>query len=362
MATKKAIQILVESDEKLSGAQARAVLDEMLDGKATDAQIGSFLTALNLERITPEILEAMAASMRSHALPCSVEEKTIDIVGTGGDGIDTFNVSTAASIIVAAAGGKVMKHGNRSNSSKCGSADLLEAFGARLDVDGEQAARVMRKAGFCFLFAQKFHPSMKHVGPVRRQLGIRSVFNILGPLTNPCVAEYQMSGVFREFLCPLYINTFKKMGVKRAMVCISEEGLDEISPQGTTKCWWLMDGKISRKDISPADFGLPVHQLTEVAGGEPEENVQIFNDILEGKNMDGPCVHYVLENAACALYVAGIASDLKDGVAKCRAAISSGKAKKVMDDYVRESNAVFQTKRPAASSASSPSKQAKIAE
>lgn len=326
----------------MTGTEAKAVLDEMLDGKATEAQIGSFLTALRLDLITPEILEAMAGSMRAHALPCSVPENTIDIVGTGGDGIDTFNVSTAASIIVAAAGGHVMKHGNRSNSSKCGSADLLEAFGGRLDVDGKQAAHVMHEAGFCFLFAQKFHPSMKHVAPIRRQLGIRSVFNILGPLTNPCIATYQMSGVFRKDLCPLYINTFKKMGISRAMVCISEEGLDEISCEGTTHCWWLMDGEITQKDISPADFGLPSHPLTSVAGGEPEENMAIFTNILEGKDMESSCTHYVLENAACALYVAGIATDLKDGVAKCRAAITSGKARKVLADYVRVSQAVFE--------------------
>jgi anthranilate phosphoribosyltransferase len=227
-----------------------------------------------------------------------------------------------------------MKHGNRSNSSKCGSADLLEACGANLEVEGAQAIEVLEKTNFCFIFANKFHPLMKNVAAARRELGVRSIFNILGPLSNPCRPVYQMSGVFRKDLCPLYAEVFKAIGLKKAMVCISEQGLDEISPEGTTHCWWVQNGEITQQDITPEDFGLPEHALSEVAGGDPEDNKKIFEDLLEGKDLDSPIAHYVLENAAAALVVAEMAEDFKDGVAQCRAAISSGKAKTVLDEYV----------------------------
>ena len=238
-------------------------MNELMRGQATSAQTAAYLTALSLDKVTPEIVAASAEvsnhthipsyalpplqtvfswfpfpfffffffffflapqTMRSHALPCDPNCDVIDVVGTGGDGIDTFNVSTAASIIVAAAGGKVLKHGNRSNSSKCGSADILEQLGANLQVDGKAAVAVMQQCGFCFLFAQKFHPAMRFVGPVRRELAVRTLFNILGPLTNPAKAKYYVTGVFHSSLGRLFAETFIQMGIKRSMVVHSHEG------------------------------------------------------------------------------------------------------------------------------------------
>lgn len=338
MATKACI-VKLQGGERLTKDEAFNTMEELMAGTATQAQVGAFLTALKLDQVDGDIIAACAKSMRSHALPCSAED-TIDIVGTGGDGIDTFNVSTAASFIVAACGGRVMKHGSRSNSSKCGSADLLEAFGGRLDVDGTQAVEVMDQAGFCFLFAQTFHPSMRFVAAARKSIGIRSIFNILGPLTNPCKPRYALTGVFSKELAPLYADALVALNLKRAMVCHSEEGLDEISCQGITHCWIVDNGKITTRDIAPADFGLPSHPLTDVGGGEPHENRATFESLLVGK--EGAVLDYVLMNAAAALWVAEKVKDFKEGVQMCKAAIKAGKAKKVMDDYVKYSNKVFE--------------------
>jgi len=248
--------------------------------------------------------------MRAHALPC-VMPNCVDIVGTGGDGIDTFNVSTCASIVVAGAGVTVMKHGNRSNSSKCGSADLLEAIGARLDVDGVQAAEVARRANFCFLFAQKFHPAMRFVGPARKQMGVFSIFNILGPLTNPCIPRWQVAGICNKDIGPMYAQALAGLGLERALVVMGFEGLDEVSPSGPSHCWEVVNGEVEYKVISPADFGLPEHDIKEVAGGEPDENKQTLYDIVDGKKT-GAVLDYLLANAALGLYVAGRGNTLAE--------------------------------------------------
>jgi len=327
-------------------SEAGEAVREIMSGNADSMLTASFLTALRWDKCTPEIVAAVAKSMRDYALPCSPDlkqgEVLVDVVGTGGDGFDTFNVSTAASVVLAGAGVKVLKHGNRSNASKCGSADILEAMGANLNVDGVQAARVMEACGFCFLFAQKFHPSMRHVAKVRRALGVRTIFNILGPLTNPARPTVQLTGVFSKHLGPLYIQVMRNSGMRRAMVVHSKEGLDEISPAGDTYAWILDDGKISERTISPADFGLPFHSLDKVSGKEPKKNMQTFLDVLDGK--EGPCADFVILNAACALWVAGVASDFKDAAVKSRESIQQGRAKKVLESYLKLSNDVAKEK------------------
>lgn len=323
---------ILDEGKTLTKKQAHGVISDMMSDSTSEEDMISFLTKLSVDKLTPEVIAGAADAMREKAMSC-VADNIIDVVGTGGDGIDTFNVSTAASIVVAAAGGRVLKHGNRSNSSKCGSADLLEAFGARLDVDGEQAVKVLEESGFCFLFAQKFHPSMKHVGPVRRKIKERTIFNVLGPLTNPAYPKHSLTGVFSKPLAEIYAKTFLELNVKKAMVVISHEGLDEISPSGPTHAWFIEDGKVEQKDITPSDFGLPTFPLDKVAGGEPKENVNTFKELLDGK--EGPVMDFVLLNAGAALFVAGLAKDLKEGADKAREAIKDGRAKKVMDNYVK---------------------------
>lgn len=328
------IRALVEGGGAVTADMAAAAMGEIMGGTATDAQKGAFLTALSLDRATPEVVAACADAMRGVALPCVPGCEVVDVVGTGGDGIDTFNVSTAASIVVAAAGGKVLKHGNRSNSSKCGSADVLEALGGALAVDGAQAVAVMRECGFCFLFAQRFHPAMRHVGAVRRQLGVRTIFNILGPLTNPARASYYATGVYDRALGPLFAQTFVRMGVRRAVVAHSDEGLDELSIAGPTHLWVVRDGEVTERDVTPdGDFGLPRHPLSAVAGGEPEQNVATFRDVIGGK--PGPCADYTVLNAAVAIWIAGMAPTLREAADKAREAITSGRALRVLNDYVR---------------------------
>lgn len=340
MAT-KACCIKLQQGIKISGEEMCAVIDEIMNGEATQSQIGAFLALLKFEFIDGQVLAAAAKAMRAHALPC-VADETVDIVGTGGDGHDTFNVSTCAAVVIAAVGCKVMKHGSRSNASKCGSADILEAAGARLNVNGNQATRVLAKTGFCFLFAQKFHPCMKNVAGARKEIGIRSVFNILGPLINPCQSKYLLTGVYDKQLGQLYADTLVELGIYSAMVCHSAEGLDEISPAGITHCWIVKNGNVTTRDISAADFGLPVHDLAEVKGGEPKESLKIFKEVLTGKA--GPCLDFVLMNAAAALWVAEKCNDFKEGVAMCRAALEAGKGTQVLEAYIKESNDVFGNK------------------
>jgi anthranilate phosphoribosyltransferase len=281
--------------------------------------------------------------MRAHSLPCVMPD-CVDIVGTGGDGIDTFNVSTCAAIIVAGAGRTVMKHGNRSNSSKCGSADILEALGARMDVDGRQAQIVGERSGFCFLFAQKFHPAMRFVGPPRKEMGITTIFNILGPLTNPCVPRWQVAGICNQSIGPMYARSLMELGLERAFVVMGFEGLDEVSPQGPTHVWECnrQTGEVEYKVIRMADFGLSEHLLTSpgILGGYPHENKQVLLNILDGKET-GPVLDYVLANAALALHVSGKASCLLDAVALARASIASGAARRALDAYVAATHAVF---------------------
>lgn len=330
MVMQEAIRALVDGGG-IDGSLSAGALEEIMTGTATPAQIGAFLAALRVRGETPEIIAACLGVMQAHAEPVNAPN-VIDICGTGGDGSDTINVSTAAGFVVAAAGVRVAKHGNRAASSKCGSADVLEALGARIDLGGEQIARVIDECGFCFLFAQRVHPAMRHVGGPRREMGVRTVFNILGPLSNPADPKRQLVGVGNRALGPLVAQALALRGIERGLIVHSEDGLDEISPAAPTHAWVVGDGAVAERDLSPEDFGLPRHALADVAGGDAQQNAGDILAILDGG--EGAKTDFVVMNAAAALWVAGRTEDFAGGVALAREAIASGRAREVLDLYV----------------------------
>jgi anthranilate phosphoribosyltransferase len=330
MVIQDAIRALIE-DGQLSGDAARGAMEEIMVGAVSPAQVGAFLGLLRVRGETAEVVAACARVMQAHAEPVPIEN-VVDICGTGGDGIDTFNVSTAAGLVVAAAGARVAKHGNRAMSSRCGSADVLEALGARTDLGGEQVARVIEGCGFGFLFAQRFHPAMKHVAGPRRELGVRTIFNLLGPLTNPARPRGQLAGVGSPALGPLLAGAFALRGMERAMVVHSDDGLDEISPAAATRAWIVEGGAVVERKLTPADFGLPVHPLGDVMGGDPGYNAAQLQAVMHGA--EGAVTDFVVANAGAACYVAGIAPDLMAGATLARRALATGRARDVLDRYV----------------------------
>ena len=330
MAVQEAIKSLVDAGD-LPPALAAAALEELMTGAATPAQVGAFLAAWRIRGESAPAIAACLDVMLRHAEPVPAAG-TIDICGTGGDGIDTINVSTAAGFIVAACGVRVAKHGNRAASSKCGSADVLEALGARIDLDGQAIARIIDACNFCFLFAQRMHPAMRHVGGARREIGIRTVFNILGPLSNPAAPARQLVGVGAASLGPLVAQALGLRGVEYALVVHSEDGLDEISPAAPTRAWVVADGAVAERTIAPADFGLPLAPLSAVAGGDAAANAGDILAILDGA--EGPKTDFTLMNAAAALVVAGRAADFREGVRLAREAVAAGRAREVLDTYI----------------------------
>ena len=330
MVIQDSIRALIDRG-RLTGAEAAAALEEIMTGNATPAQIGAFLAAMRLRGETPEVIAAGLTVMQTHAERCPVED-VIDICGTGGDGTDTLNVSTAAGFVVAAAGVRVAKHGNRAASSKCGSADVLEALGARIDLGGEQVAKVINGCGFGFLFAQRFHPAMRHVGGPRREVAVRTMFNILGPLSNPANPRAQLVGVGARAIGPIVAEALALRGMERAMVVHSNDGLDEISPEAPTHAWIVGEGAVAERELSPADFGLPTHPLASVGGGEAQANAGDILAILDGA--EGPKTDFVVMNAAASLCIAGKVADFPGGVTMAREAIGSGRAREVLDHYV----------------------------
>ncbi|HEX6032312.1 MAG TPA: anthranilate phosphoribosyltransferase [Tepidiformaceae bacterium] len=325
-----AIRALIDSGA-LSAEQADTAMEAIMTGGATPAQVGAFLAALRIRGETPEIVAACLGVMERHAEPVPATG-VIDVCGTGGDGVDTFNVSTAAGIVAAAAGARVAKHGNRAASSKCGSADLLEALGANLDVGGDQAARIIDDCGFVFLFAQRFHPAMRHVGGPRREMGVRTVFNLLGPLSNPARPKRQLVGVGARALAPLVAESLALRGMERALVVHSEDGLDELSPAGATHAWLAGEGAVAEQYLRPADFDLPEHRLERVRGGDPQHNAGLLQAVLDGA--EGPVTDFVLMNSAAACFVAGLVPDFAAGTSLARDAIASGRAREVLDRYI----------------------------
>jgi len=338
---KAAIKTL-ESGADLSPEAASDAMREIMTGEATPAQLGAFLSLLTLDRCKPGIVHALAEVMRSSAIPVPVPREgnfIVDIVGTGGDGQDTFNISTAAGLVAAAAGVRIVKHGNRAASSKSGAADILEAMGANLELKPELVASVLEASSFSFLFARSYHPAMCHVGPVRLEIGIRTIFNILGPLTNPAKPDGMVCGVYSATLGRMFAEVFKMLGMKRALVVHGCEGLDELSIAGPSKIWELCEGgEIKEYEVTPATFGLEPRPLSEVAGGTPAENVVELKQLLAGGGR-AAVRDMILMNAAAACYVAGKVASLKQGIEFARATLGDGRATRTAEEFVKATNA-----------------------
>lgn len=312
------------------------VMDEIMNNEATDAQKASFLTALAMKGETIDEITAAAKVMRKHCEKFLNDQDVLEIVGTGGDGSNTFNISTAASIVTSAAGVPVAKHGNRAASSKCGTADCLEALGVKIDISPEKSQKLLNDINICFLFAQKYHTSMRFVGGVRREMGIRTLFNILGPLANPAGASMQLLGVYSADLVEPLARVLSNLGVKSAMVVYGEDSIDEISMSAPTKVCEFKDGNFKTYEITPEQFGFERCQKSELVGGTPQENAQILRDILDGK--DGAKRNAVLLNAGAAIYVAGKADSIDSGIKIAKDMIDSGKAKAQLERFIEQSN------------------------
>ena len=332
--------------ESLSESEAVGTMEEIMTGAATPAQIGSFLTALRIKGETTNEIAGLARVMRQQAVAVPLPDRlqAVDTCGTGGDTSGTFNVSTAAGLLVAAMGQPVAKHGNRAASSRCGSADVLEALGVPLELGPEQVVSCIEKVGFGFMFAAAYHPAMRHVGPVRREIGIRTVFNILGPLTNPAGVRYQVLGVADARLLPLIAEALLRLGCLRALVVHSEDGLDELSISAPTDIWEVdgVSGNMLRYRVSPAELGLGEYPRETVLGGGAEENAATMRRILAGEQ-PGPLADMVALNAGAALYVTKRAPDLRAGVLMARETLLSGRALVTLDALVATSRSLAPT-------------------
>ena len=320
--------------EDIGYEMAKQVMNEIMGGEASDVQKSAYLTALSMKGETIEEITGSAEAMRSHALPVKPDREVLEIVGTGGDGSNSFNISTTASLIISAAGVPVAKHGNRAASSKSGAADCLEALGVNISLEPEQAEKLIREAGICFFFAQKYHTAMKYVGPIRKELGIRTVFNILGPLTNPAKPAMQVMGVYDESLLESMAHVLSNLGVKKGMVVYGQEKLDEISICGPTSVCAFHNGQFKSYTITPEGTGLKRYDKGELLGGTPQENAQITRDILSGKERGAKRDAAVI-NAAAALFVAGKTTGMKDAVKLAEDTIDSGKAAAKLEEFIR---------------------------
>ncbi len=333
---KEAIKKVVAGSD-LTFDEASQVMDEMMTGTATQAQMASFLTALRIKGETIDEITACAKVMREKALHIKPRTDVLDIVGTGGDGTGTFNISTTAAFVIAASGISVAKHGNRSMSSKSGSADCLENLGVNISISPEKSEEVLEKTGICFMFAQGYHASMRFVGPVRKEIGIRNIFNVLGPLTNPASANLHITGVYSEALVEPIAKVFSNLGVKRGFVFYGSDGMDEVTVTGTTKVCEIDNGSFKTYEISPEQFGLKKYEMSELIGGDGAENAEITKQILSGK-LKGAKRDIVVLNAALGIYAGGKAASIKDGVKTAQDIIDSGKAYAKMEEFARATN------------------------
>jgi len=321
--------------EDLSEDEAREAMNHIMDGGATPSQIGGFLVGLRMKGAKVEEITGFARAMRSGARKVDIEGYAVDTCGTGGDGGRTFNISTAVAFVATAGGVKVAKHGNRAVSGRSGSADVLEALGAKIDLEPKAARRCIEKVGFTFLFAPLYHTAMKNVAGPRSELGIRTVFNILGPLTNPASVQGQVLGVYEESLTELLARVLLELGAKRAMVVHGCDGLDEITITGETLVSEVKGGTIRNYTIDPRDYGIPFAMVEEIAGKDSRYNAKIILDVLQGKK--GPQREVVVLNSAAALYVGEVAEDLKEGVRMARKLIDSGAAYEKLKEFIKES-------------------------
>jgi len=319
-----AIRKLTERQD-LAADEAHAAMAEIMSGEAGPAQIAAFLVALRMKGETVEEVTEFARVMREHVVPVRPTRRPlVDTCGTGGDGLNTFNISTTAAFVAAGAGAAVAKHGNRSVSSKCGSADVLEALGIKVQQSPEEVARYVGEVGLGFMFAPAYHPAMKHAMPVRRELAMRTVFNALGPLTNPAGAEAQVIGVYAPELTEMHAAVLANLGCRRAFVVHGLDGMDEISTLGATRITELRDGQQRTYELAPEEVGLKRSLPEEIAGGTPQENAELLVALLEGKG--GAPRDIVLLNAAAAIAAAGLADTLADGMAHARESIDRGRA------------------------------------
>ncbi|MCR4956183.1 MAG: anthranilate phosphoribosyltransferase [Lachnospiraceae bacterium] len=336
---KEAIVKIVDKKD-LTYDEAYTVMNEIMSGETTATQNAAFLAALSTKSTKSETISEIAgcaAAMREHALKVDAGEMdTFEIVGTGGDGSGSFNISTTSAFVAAAGGMKVAKHGNRAASSKSGTADCQEALGINLSQDPEKCLKLLKEVGMCFFFAQKYHTSMKYVGGIRKELGIRTVFNILGPITNPIHPKMQLLGVYDESLVEPLAHVLVSLGVKRGMVVFGREKLDEISATGPTMVCEFHGDSYKTYDIKPEDFGLAAGGADELKGGSPEENAEITKDILSGKEK-GTKRNAVLLNAGAALYIGEKAETLAEGVKLAANLIDSGKANEKLKEYIQAS-------------------------
>ncbi len=330
--------IKLSKKEDLDTLTAETVMDEIMSGKASDLQIGAYLIALSMKGETIDEITASAKVMRSHSLKLLNDLEVLEIVGTGGDNSNSFNISTASSIVVASCGVPIAKHGNRAASSKCGSADVLEALGVNITIDVEKAKKVLDEIGICFLFAQKYHSAMRFVAPVRKELSIRTIFNILGPLSNPAGASYQLMGVYDEALVKPLAQVLLNLGVKRGLVVYGLEGLDEISLVGKTKVCEIRNGWVRNYEIDPRDYGFNLCNKEDLIGGDKNENAQIIKDIFLGKK--GPKRDTVVLNSAAALYIGKDDITLEQAIIEVQKTIDSGKALTKLNQMIKTTNEV----------------------
>ena len=332
---KEAILKLAKKED-IGYDMAKAVMNEIMSDRASEVQKSAYLTALSMKGETIGEITASAEEMRNHCIRLLHDMDGLEIVGTGGDGANSFNISTTSSIVIASGGVPVAKHGNRAASSKSGAADVLEALGVNITVPPEKSAKMLEKIGICFLFAQNYHIAMKYVGPVRRELGIRTIFNILGPLANPAGANMELMGVYDEELVEPLAKVLFNLGVKNAMVVYGQDKLDEISMSAPTTVCEIKDGVFSNYVIQPEDFDYTRCKKEDLEGGTPAENAEITRAILNGEK--GPKRDAVALNSGAALYIAGKAASLNAGIKMAEELIDSGKAKEKLEEFIRYSN------------------------
>lgn len=329
--------IKLSKKQDLAYAEAEAVMDEIMSGQATPVQMSAYLTALALKGETIDEITASAAGMRAHCIKLLHNLDVLEIVGTGGDGSNSFNISTTSSLVIAAGGVPVAKHGNRAASSKSGAADVLEALGVKITLTPERSAEILKKINICFLFAQNYHIAMKYVAPIRKELGIRTVFNILGPLSNPAGANMELMGVYDQSVVEPLAQVMANLGVNRGMVVYGQDSLDEISMCAPTSVCEIRDGKFTSYEITPEQFGYERCEKGALTGGTPAENAEITKAILKGEEK-GPKRQAVCLNAGAALYIAGKAASIEEGVKLAEFLIDSGAALKKLEEFVEETN------------------------
>ena len=334
MDIREAVSTVVSGDS-LSMDEAALVMRQIMSGEATPAQLGSFLTALSLKGETNEEIAGMARVMREFSLRVNVDGMLVDSVGTGGDGLNTFNISTAAAFVAAGAGLQVAKHGNRAASGTCGSADVLEELGVKIELSPEGVERCIKESGIGFMFAQAFHPAMRHAGPVRREIGIRTVFNILGPLTNPAGAQSMLVGVAFQELSQKMADVLRLLDTQHSIIVHGDGGLDEMTLSGDTSVWEVNQGQVSNWILSVANTGLPVTPIQAVRGGDKVANAATMRALLGGEG--GPVRDYVLLNSAGVLLCGDLVSNIRDGVQLAAQTIDSGAAKDRMESMIEVS-------------------------